>query len=113
MSDVHSGQELCPTVTAAFVLLGKKWTGLVIQVLASGNLQFSELARKLPGISARMLTVRLKELEEARLVERTVHGTMPVHVRYALTAKGRGLSEVLEGLVRWARENRKPGGDEV
>jgi DNA-binding HxlR family transcriptional regulator len=95
--------ELCPTVTAAFVLLGRKWTGMIIKILKSGDRQFSDLLREVPGLSARMLALRLRELEESGIVGRIVGTGVPIHVRYHLSGKGRALATVLEGIVEWAR----------
>lgn len=94
---------LCASVEAAFNLLGRKWAGLVVHVLASGPLHFSELEDAIPGVSARMLTERIRELEEAGVVTRTVHAGPPVRVVYALSDKGRALVPVMAGIEKWAR----------
>ena len=94
--------KLCPIVEGAFELLGRKWVGLIIHVLAEKELHFSELEKVIPPLSARMLAVRVKELEEAGLIERTVHTGSPVRVTYALTEKGRDLLPVLGKFVEWA-----------
>ncbi len=95
---------LCPTVTAAFELLGRKWAGMIIKILLVGDRQFSDLVREVPSLSARMLTVRLKEFEDVGIIGRTVSTGMPVHVRYSLTEKGRDLASVLEGITAWAHK---------
>ncbi len=94
---------LCASVEAAFNLLGRKWAGLVIHVLACGQLHFSELEEAIPGVSARMLTERIRELEEAGVVTRTVQAGPPVRVLYSLSEKGRALVPVMAGIEKWAR----------
>ena len=94
---------LCASVESAFNLLGRKWVGLVVHVLASGPLHFSELEDAIPGVSARMLTERIRELEEAGIVTRTVRAGPPVRVVYALSDKGRALVPVMAGIEKWAR----------
>ncbi len=84
-------------------LLGKRWTGLVLSMLMSGPRRFSEMESALP-ISGRLLSERLKELEAAGVVTRTVLPEQPVRVQYALTAKGRAMEPVITAVQRWADE---------
>jgi DNA-binding HxlR family transcriptional regulator len=100
--------ELCPRFQAAVDLLGKRWTTLVLHVLLDGPLRFGELAQVLQVVSERMLSERLKELEEAGVVERRVIAGPPVGVEYRLTRKGEALGRVLRGLARWADEWVEP-----
>ena len=86
----------------AFNLLGRKWTGLVIHALAEASRHFCEVEKAIPGVSARVLAARLRELEAEGLVARTVHTGTPVRVSYALTVKGRALVPVMRGIERWA-----------
>ncbi|MFQ3621599.1 MAG: helix-turn-helix domain-containing protein [Spirochaetales bacterium] len=95
---------LCPTVEGAFTLLGKKWVGLILHTLADGELSFAEIERRIPYLSARMLSLRMKELEEEHLVLRTVSAGRPVRVRYQLTEKGKALIPVFDTLVQWAEQ---------
>jgi DNA-binding HxlR family transcriptional regulator len=92
----------CP-VEATLELIGGKWKGLVLYHLQKGTLRFSELRRLLPGITQRMLTRQLRELESAGLVLRTVHAEVPPRVEYSLTALGETLRPVLLGLREWGR----------
>ena len=104
MSEKAPGElALCPTVQAAFDLLGKKWTGLILRRLMGGPLCFSELVRAVPALSPRMLALRVKELEMTGMVARSVSMDTPVRVSYALTAKGQALEPVLRGIEDWAR----------
>jgi len=95
---------ICPTVQAAFELLGKKWTGLIIKVLLERDHCFAELERAVPSLSSRMLALRMKELEGAGILTRTVSEGTPIRVTYGLTAKGRALGPVYSGLEAWAHE---------
>jgi len=94
--------EICPTVEGAFRLLGKKWTGLIVHVLAAGDRRFSELLEAIPRISSRILSQRLAELEAEGLLARTVYPDTPVRVQYSLTEKGKALRPILVGLAEWA-----------
>jgi DNA-binding HxlR family transcriptional regulator len=86
--------------------IGDKWTVLVVVELAKGVRRFRELERAIPGISQRMLTVTTKRLWRDGLVERTVHPTIPPQVEYRLTATGRSLAGVIEGLADWSRDHK-------
>ncbi|WP_196439745.1 helix-turn-helix domain-containing protein [Planomonospora sp. ID67723] len=88
------------TRTLAFV--GSKWTPLVIFRLRSGAKRYSELLQLLPGISPKTLADRLQTLEGEGLLTRTVHPDKPPRVEYALTERGRGLSDILDTIAEWA-----------
>jgi DNA-binding HxlR family transcriptional regulator len=81
-------------------ILGKPWNGVLLRALAQGPLRFSTLADRV-AIGDRMLSCRLKELEAAGLLERTVEPGPPVRVSYSLTGLGRGLHEVTGALEDW------------
>jgi len=98
----------CSSIEAALQVLGRPWTGLVLYVLQSGPLRFSELSQRLPNIGDRMLSVRLKQLEARDLVERGVDPGPPIRVTYRLTPKGAGLREVMEAIDRWSRAHLTP-----
>ncbi|MDI3328464.1 MAG: helix-turn-helix domain-containing protein [Alicyclobacillaceae bacterium] len=93
---------MCPRFEAAFALLGKRWTGLIIRALMSGPKRFSEIAGMIPNMSDRMLAERFKELEETGIVSRNVHPETPVRIEYELTAKGRALGPVMDAVQEWA-----------
>lgn len=85
--------------------VGDKWTLLVVATLRGGRLRFSELQRHIPGISQRMLTLTLRQLERDGLVSRTVHAEVPPRVEYELTDLGRTLLQLAIALGDWAIEN--------
>ena len=94
---------VCPDFHAAIELIGKRWTGAIVSALTAGPLRFGELGKAVPGLSDRLLSRRLRELEEAGVVERTVEAASPVRVSYALTEKGADLGPALAELRAWAR----------
>lgn len=96
--------QLCPKFEAAFELLGKRWTGLIIRSLLSGSKRFSDFQQIIPSLSARMLTERFKELEENGIVIRQVYPEMPVRIEYTLTEKGRDLEKAMDEIQCWAEK---------
>lgn len=86
--------------------IGDKWSLLVIVTLKQGLLRFSELQRHIPGISQRMLTLTLRQLERDGLVVRTVHAEVPPRVEYELTRMGGTLVDTASALAAWALENQ-------
>jgi DNA-binding HxlR family transcriptional regulator len=92
----------CP-VEATLELIGGKWKGLVLYHLLNGTLRFSELRRKLPSVTQRMLTRQLRELETAGLLIRTVHAEVPPRVEYTLSAQGETLRPVILALREWGQ----------
>jgi DNA-binding HxlR family transcriptional regulator len=85
--------------------IGDRWTVLIVGALGDGELRFSELRRRIEGISQKMLTQTLRGLERDGLVRRTVHPEVPVRVEYALTDAGRTLLVPLRALQEWAIEH--------
>ncbi|NEB39133.1 helix-turn-helix domain-containing protein [Streptomyces sp. SID14515] len=90
---------------AAIDVMGGKWKGLILFWLDEGPLRFGELRRTVTGISERMLTLQLRELEASGLVHREVHHQVPPKVEYSLTEFGHSLIEVLAPLGQWGEEN--------
>lgn len=94
--------RLCPRFHRAVELIGRRWTGAVVRVLLLGPRRFNELLAAIPGISDRLLTERLRELEAAGLISRTVEPGSPVKVVYELTCAGAELEEALDAIGHWA-----------
>ena len=94
----------CPS-RQLFDRIGTKWSGLVLCALESGPKRHSELARRIAGVSQKMLTQTVRELERDGLVTRTVTPTVPVRVDYELTDLGRSLQPVINALKDWAEAN--------
>ena len=101
--------DLCehdtPIVREIFNRIGDKWTLLVIRMLAVGPQRFTALRSLVPGISQRMLTLTLRQLERDGVVSRTVHPETPPRVEYALTALGETLVPPVAALAEWALQN--------
>ncbi|MBC1505049.1 winged helix-turn-helix transcriptional regulator [Listeria booriae] len=93
---------MCPKFENAFSLLGKRWTGLIINVLLDGPKRFKEIAGEITQMSDRVLVERLKELEESGIVVREVYPETPVRIEYVLTEKGKGLEKVMLQVQDWA-----------
>jgi DNA-binding HxlR family transcriptional regulator len=95
--------KVCPHFHAAVELVGKRWSGAILSSLTSGPCRFSELSQAVPGMSDRLLSERLRELETEGLVERTVEDGAPPRVTYALTEKGADLTPALRELHAWGQ----------
>ncbi|GAA3799724.1 winged helix-turn-helix transcriptional regulator [Cellulomonas soli] len=91
----------CPT-RQLLDRIGDRWTVLVVGTLTGGPLRFSEIARRVDGVSQKMLTQTLRALERDGLVTRTHHPEIPPRVEYELTEAGRTLQEPLRALEDWA-----------
>ncbi len=92
----------CPRYHHAVELIGRRWTGAILRALLSGATRFSDVVACVPGLSDRLLSERLKELEHEAIVTRTVIPETPVRVEYRLTDKGRALLPVVEAVSSWA-----------
>lgn len=91
----------CPT-RVALDLIADKWTALIVGLLAPGPQRFAVLARQIGGISQKMLTQTLRNMERDGLVQRTVFAEVPPRVEYALTPLGQTLQAPLGALRDWA-----------
>lgn len=99
----HDASGVCPHFHAAIELIGKRWTGAIVCALGDGPLRFGEMGKAVSGVSDRLLSQRLRELEQAGLVERDVQAGTPVRVTYSLTRKGADLKPAIGELRTWAR----------
>jgi DNA-binding HxlR family transcriptional regulator len=100
--------SLCPLYHHAIELIGRRWSGAILQVMRAGPTRFNDLAAAIPGLSDRMLSERLKELEAEQIVERRVIPVTPVRVEYHLTPKGEALGDVLDAVATWAHHWLRP-----
>ena len=99
---MDSNDTCPPGLEAAMGVLGKKWTGLILRALMDGPRRFTEISGYVPGLSDRLLSQRLQELEMAGILKRRVYDQKPVLVEYDLTDKGRDLRQVVEAIQCWA-----------
>ena len=105
----HEGGAACPMDYILRMLMGPWTTYIVYNLRTYGPQRFGELKRRVAGVSAKMLTERLRTLEGAGLIKRDYEATIPPKVTYSLTARGHELDEVLGGLadvaIRWQAED--------
>jgi DNA-binding HxlR family transcriptional regulator len=94
--------RVSPEFHHAVELIGRRWSGAIIWVLAEGDHYFGELNQAIPGLSDRLLSRRLRELEAEGLVTREVHDGTPPRVSYGLTQKGEALRPAIDELSAWA-----------
>ena len=115
-----ASSETCPVCRTAEIVCGK-WTLLLVRDLAEGRSRFCELERSLEGISPRTLSLRLRALEEAGILQRQTYPEVPPRVEYALTEKGRALVPLIEDMraygLEWlagsCAEDSAETGDEI
>ncbi|MEU3855703.1 helix-turn-helix domain-containing protein [Streptomyces sp. NPDC029554] len=102
MDAIHD--DTCPSFEGTLELIGRRWTGSVLQAAALGARRFGEYRAMITGVSDRLLSQRLKELETAGLIERTVIPSTPVQIRYQLAPDGQELVDALRPLVQWTMQ---------
>lgn len=94
----------CPT-RQVLDCIADKWRVLIIRRLADGTLRFAQLRRAVDGISQKVLTKTLRELERDGIVSRRIYASVPPKVEYSLTPLGRSLCGLVEGICHWAEAN--------
>lgn len=112
MNETGTRGAVCPLYHQAVELLGRRWTGAIIRALADGATRFGDVTAAIPGLSDRMLSERLKELEAEGLVTRTVLPTHPVRIEYRLTDKGEDLGAVMDAISAWANRWLAPSSED-
>ncbi|WP_087993654.1 helix-turn-helix domain-containing protein [Bacillus vallismortis] len=93
----------CP-VEMTLHINGGKWKGIILDILSHQSVRFNELKRLIPGITQRMLTLQLRELEADGIVKRKVENTVPKKVEYSLTEHGKKLSPIIASIRIWGNE---------
>lgn len=99
----HADEADCRHVSRTLEVVGQRWVPSILLTMARGAERFSDVLGTVPGLSARMLTVRLRQLEGAGLVERTVVPSTPVAVRYRLTPQGTDLLAAIRPISDYVR----------
>jgi DNA-binding HxlR family transcriptional regulator len=94
-----------PLIREILTRIGDKWTVLIIGTLSTGPLRYSELLAKVPGISQRMLTVTVKQLQRDGIVVRTAYPEVPPRVEYELTPLGESLLSIVLDISQWAADH--------
>jgi DNA-binding HxlR family transcriptional regulator len=98
----HEESVFCPLFHHAVELIGRRWTGAILKAMLSGKVRFSDLVAAIPGLSDRLLSERLKELEAEGIVVRHVYPETPVRIEYVLTEKGLALEAAIHAVTAWA-----------
>ena len=101
--DTYKCNQGCP-VEATLEIIGGKWKGVILYHLLERTYRFGELKRAMPGITQRMLTKQLRELETDGIVHRKVYAEVPPKVEYSLTAVGESLRDVMMMMREWGRK---------
>ncbi len=99
-SMLPNGIPACPVATT-LSLVGNRWRPLIVRELLSGTKRFGQLQRSISGVSQKVLTQNLREMEAAGLVTRTVYPEVPPHVEYALTSMGFSLEPIIDAMWQW------------
>jgi DNA-binding HxlR family transcriptional regulator len=107
MTTLRDKQELasCP-IELTIGVIGGRWKVLILQELLKGSRRFNELHRALPGITQKMLTQQLREMEDDGIVHREIFPQVPPRVDYSLTALGQSLQPVFEAMHQWGLQQR-------
>lgn len=101
---------ICPAYITLHVI-GGKWKMIIIYHLWKDTQRFSELKRAIPGITQRMLSQQLRELERDGVISRKVYAQVPPRVEYSLTEFGRTLEPVLKNMIKWGEEHERRVND--
>lgn len=99
--DADRGSDYCAVFHRAIELIGRRWNGVILRALLAGGQRFSDVRAAVPGLSDRLLTERLRELEREGVLTRS-RPSSPGGSSYILTAKGRALAPVLDAVSSWA-----------
>ncbi|MNI67541.1 HTH-type transcriptional regulator YodB [compost metagenome] len=93
---------LCPRFEKAMLIMNKRWAALIVYQLLSGHQRFCSIESAL-SISGRLLSERLKDLEQAGIVKRDVYPEIPVRIEYSLTDKGLALEPMIREIQKWSQ----------
>ncbi|MGL4977562.1 MAG: winged helix-turn-helix transcriptional regulator [Cetobacterium sp.] len=104
---ILNGVEYKCSLNLAMDIIGGKWKLLILWHLNKGTLRFAELRRLLPGISKKVLTEALRELEDHQIVSRKIYPDIPPKVEYSITDLGKNLIPALKILAEWGEERSK------
>lgn len=96
-------KSICPRFEKAMGLLSQRWTGLIVYQLLSGTQRFCNIESSI-GLSGRVLSERLKDLENEGVVNREVFPETPVRIEYSLTAKGKSLEPLMREMEKWSQD---------
>ena len=106
MSETEHAHGSCCPVVNTLDIIGGKWKVLILYYLYGETRRFNELQRLLAGVTQRMLTLQLRELENDGIVHREVYPQVPPKVEYALSGRGRSLIPILDAMCDWGNAHR-------
>lgn len=102
---MEKAPEDCRVEDALSILVGKWKPIILLHLLQEGTKRFNELKRSMPGITQKMLTKQLRELEEEDIIDRMVYPQVPPKVEYSITEYGRSLEPILEAMHEWGKNH--------
>ncbi|HEX2054346.1 MAG TPA: helix-turn-helix domain-containing protein [Actinomycetota bacterium] len=108
MAETEAEPSRCPGYNRAAEIIGSRWAGAVVRAMLGGATRFGEIRASIDGITDRVLSKRLKDLETEGILTREVFSDTPVRIEYHLTEKGRALSSVVDAMTEWADEWLQP-----
>jgi len=111
LNDGQAAGDYRCTVAVTLDVIGGKWKAVILWQLTFKTLRFSQLRRRLPGITQKMLTQQLRELERNGVVHREVFAEVPPRVEYSLTDSGRSLQPILHMMCEWGKGFSTPQAD--
>ena len=101
----EKGHVVCDSFHTTIEFIGKRWMGIIIYHLLKGPKRYHELVAEIPGISDRLLTDRLRELEASGFVLKIVSESAPRKVEYELTQRGMELEDIINAIIAWVKVN--------
>jgi DNA-binding HxlR family transcriptional regulator len=107
LSNPRNQKEEVQALQDTIYVIGGKWKLPIINSLCNGNKRFREIERSIPGITTRMLSRELKEMEANKLVKRTVTPNTPVMVEYTVTSYCRSFGDIILEMIKWGKQHRK------
>jgi DNA-binding HxlR family transcriptional regulator len=102
LSEAGAEPSQCPAYNRAAEIIGSRWAGAVVRAMLGGASRFTEIRGAIDGITDRVLSKRLKDLEREGILTRRVFNETPVRIEYQLTDKGRALARVIDAMTEWA-----------
>ena len=94
---------ICCPAESTLGVIGGRWKVLILWHLLTGTLRFGQLRRAIPGVTQKMLTQQLREMEADGVITRTVYAEVPPRVEYALTPRGQSLRPVIDAMCKWGK----------
>jgi len=107
ISNPRNQKEEVQALQDTIYVIGGKWKLPIINSLCNGNKRFRDIERSIPGITTRMLSRELKEMEANKLVKRTVTPNTPVMVEYTVTSYCRSFGDIILEMIKWGKQHRK------